>query len=160
MRLFLLSLIIGVCLCLSIPANADDSIRLSDLSAKIIPAASCRLGCWRITELNIEYSNAIENINVTLENIPLSTKLNLPGWTVIGAPQEVFVPYTQTVNKPRLEYCYSPAIGSGPYTIYAGQDKTKSDSISGIGLPYCENIRVQIVFQWTGSYYLHLPIVR
>lgn len=127
--------------------------RLNDLNVSYQPAADCSQGCWRL--ISARYEDRSESG----ENHNLYGRLRDEAGTVLaGYPWKVAWPdgSVTVMTKPAPEWsdfplygCYFPDQGaSGGYRAFAGTVEARSDSVHGMGLPYCWHVNFRLIWQW------------
>lgn len=126
--------------------------RLDPLGVRLEPAADCSGGCWRL--VSAQYEDEQESAG--LHHI-WAKALDEQGNHIAGQEWRVFYPGDEIalVTKAPPEWadfamfnCYFPDRERGAYSAYMGSDQTKSDVVSGMGLPACHHVSFRLIWQW------------
>jgi hypothetical protein len=148
-------LLFAVAWCLP-PAGAQSGVewdsRLNALNITYHPAGDCSQGCWKL--VRAEYLD--EGQSAGLHHVFAKT-LNPAGHQIIDRFTVAWADGSVTVDTKAppdwgdvaLWDCYFPDQGEpGGYRAYAGLWESQSDSVRGLGLPYCWHVSFRLTWQW------------
>jgi hypothetical protein len=130
--------------------------RLDALGVTYHPATDCIYGCWRLVTAvyeDEEESNGLHHI--------WARALDANGTQVAGEVWTVAWPdgSVPLMTKPAPDWsdfaifgpggCYFPDQGeTGPFRAFVGSVEARSDTVRGIGLPYCLHVSFRLTWQW------------
>lgn len=161
LQLLLTALVIALVLTLSesspgiqaAPAVEWDA-RLDKLRVTLAPAADCSGGCWRLRSARYEDQNEAGGLHHIWARAMDANGSFLEGkpWTVAwpGGSQALSTKPPSEWSDHAMWDCYAVYQGeTGAYSAYMGDDPARSDTVRGMGLPYCLHVNFRLVWQWT-----------
>lgn len=129
--------------------------RLDALNVTYHPATTCTPGCWRL--VSAEYLD--EQQSQGLHHVFART-LDAAGNQIVDKFTVGWADGSVTVNtKAPPDYgdialwdCYAPNEGEhGGYRAWGGVWESTSDSIVGLGLPYCAHVSFKLTWRWSAG---------
>lgn len=133
-------------------SGVDWDPRLNEIGVVLEPAIDCSGGCWKITKayyLNERESGGLHHAFIKM--------LDEYGNQLAGMPWYVAWPdgNVRILSKPAPDWadfalfdCFDPEKERGGYSAYAGDDSSRSDWLSGMGLPLCHHVSYGIIWTW------------
>ncbi len=129
--------------------------RLTALGITYTPAPNCAPGCWRL--VSAEYLD--EGQSQGLHHVFART-LDVAGNQIVDRFTVGWADGAVTVDtKAPPDYgdialwdCYAPNEGErGGYRAWGGTWEAQSDTVEGLGLPYCAHVSFRLVWQWVNG---------
>lgn len=128
--------------------------RLNGLNVALVPATNCSQGCWRLTSAifeDVDESGGLHHIFARAFNADGSQRGG-ESWTVAwpGGSQALVTQSDNWADMPMFGPggCYDHTAGPGPFEVRMGADYSRSDRVTGIGLPQCQHVNFRLTWQW------------
>lgn len=134
------------------PLPLEWDSRFNELNVTYHPAANCTQGCWRLVSALYEdpnQSGGAHNIFARIRDQSGNLLVDAP-WHVAWPDDDIRI---MTKAEPdwadyAIFACYNPDTETGGYHAYAGDIKSQSDQIHGMGLPQCQHVNFRLIWQW------------
>jgi hypothetical protein len=132
--------------------SLDWDSRLDALGVALVPAESCEGGCWKLISaqyLDEQQSQGLHHIYIKLLDEHGNQLADTP-WHVTwpGGNVRIMSKAAPDWSDFAMYDCYNTNTERGAYSAFAGDNVAQSETVTGLGLPFCIHNSFRLTWKW------------